>query len=145
MVGSAGLGTWAADALRTGLSAVGLQPAELVPLKPVLVNSAAVARADGSAWSVRYLSLRDQALGASLTSTDAFASLADRIQRDAYDRLAALEIEIAVIELPMVGLSLPLTLTLPPAVVQGAQGLVERAVDAVRSASGWLGREPAWE
>lgn len=145
LVGSAGLGTWAADALRTGLSAVGLQPAELVPLKPVLVNSAAVARADGSAWSVRYLSLRDQALGASLTSTDAFASLADRIQRDAYDRLAALEIEIAVIELPMVGLSLPLTLTLPPAVVQGAQGLVERAVDAVRSASGWLGREPAWE
>lgn len=145
LAGSAGLGTWAADALRAGLSAVGLQPAETAPLKPVLVNSAAVARADGSAWSVRYLSLRDQALAASLTSADVFASLADRIQRDAYDRLAALEIEIAVIELPVVGLSLPLTLTLPPAVVQGAQGLVERAVDAVRSASGWLGREPAWE
>lgn len=144
LVGAAGLGPWAADALRDGMATVGLQPADTAPLKAVLANSGEVAAADGSTWSVRYLSVRDQALAASPTTTDAFSSLADRIERDAYDRLAALEIEIAVIELPF-GVSVPLTLSLPPAVVRGAQGLVEQACDAVRSASGWFGRVTAWE
>ncbi|MEC4184666.1 molybdenum cofactor biosynthesis enzyme [Adlercreutzia sp. R21] len=144
LAGAAGLGPWAADALRTTLGAAGLQPAETAPLKPVLAGSADVAAADGGSWSVRYLTLREDALAATLTTTEPFAALADRIEREAFDQLAGMEVQIAVIELPG-GLSVPLTLTLPPPIEEAARGLVERACDAVRSASGWFGGERPWE
>lgn len=144
LVGAAGLGPWAADALRATLDTVGLQPAETAPLKPILAGSADVAAADGGAWSVRYLALQEDALSAGLTTTEPFAALADRIEREAFDQLAGMEVQIAVIELPG-GLSVPLTLTLPPPVEEGARGLVERACDVVRSATGLLGGETPWE
>jgi len=84
-------------------------------------------------------------LASSLGSGNPLASLADRVEREAYDRLAALEIEIACIELPLGIGSIPLTVTLPPSVTEWAQGLVERAVDALRSAAGSLGFDRPWE
>ncbi len=145
LVGAAGLGPWAAGALRDTLGAVGLEPADTSPLKPVLVQTAAVAAADGGEYAVRFLAVRDEALASSLGSGNQLASLADRVEREAYDRLAALEIEIACIELPLGIGSIPLTVTLPPSVTEGAQGLVERAVDALRSAAGSLGFDRPWE
>ncbi len=145
LVGSSGLGPWAAEVLGDGLAAVGLQPADTAPLKPVLVDSGAVASADDSPLSVRYLAVREEMLGSAPSSGNVFGSLADRIEREAFDRLDGLEIEIACIELPIVGLSLPLTVALPPVVTEGAQGLVERAVDVVRSAAATLGLDGSWE
>ena len=131
--------------MRDTLGAVGLEPADTSPLKPVLVQTAAVAAADGGEYAVRFLAVRDEALASSLGSGNPLASLADRVEREAYDRLAALEIEIACIELPLGIGSIPLTVTLPPSVTEGAQGLVERAVDALRSAAGSLGFDRPWE
>lgn len=145
LVGSSGLGSWAAGALGDGLAAVGLQPADIAPLKPVLVDSGAVASADSGPLSVRYLAVREEMLGSAPSSGNVFGSLADRIEREAFDRLNGLEIEIACIELPVVGLSLPLTVALPPVVTEGAQGLVERAMDVVRSAAATLGLDGSWE
>lgn len=145
LAGSAGLGEWAADGLRSCLAEAGLEPAETAPLKPVLAGTGAVARADGGELAVRYLTVRDQVLAAPASSADPFASLADRIERDAYDRLASLEIEVACIDLPVGDVSVPITVTLPPVVAEGARGLVERAADAVRSVSGALGLERPWE
>ena len=145
LVGSSGLGSWAAGALGDGLAAVGLQPADIAPLKPVLVDSGAVASADSGPLSVRYLAVREEMLGSAPSSGNVFGSLADRIEREAFDRLDGLEIEIACIELPVVGLSLPLTVALPPVVTEGAQGLVERAMDVVRSAAATLGLDGSWE
>ena len=145
LVGAAGLGSWAADALRGALEAAGLEPADVRPLKPVLAQSTAVARADGGDYALRFLSLRDQVLASPLSSANPVGALADRIERDAYDRLAALEIEIACIELPLGLGDIPLTLALPPLVVDGAQGLVERATEALRGAAGALGWTDPWE
>lgn len=145
LLGAAGLGPWAADALRTVLGTVGLEPASLQPLKPVLAQTAAVARADGGEYAVRFLALRDQALSSPATSPNPLGALADRIERDAYDRLSALEIEIAYIELPFGVGELPVTIALPPSVTAGAQGLVEQATAALRDIAGSLGWMDAWE
>lgn len=51
LAGSTGLGEWAANGLREGLEAVGLEPADTAPLKPVLAGTEAVARAGGGDWS----------------------------------------------------------------------------------------------
>lgn len=51
LAGSTGLGEWAANGLREGLEAVGLEPADTAPLKPVLAATEAVARAGGGDWS----------------------------------------------------------------------------------------------
>lgn len=144
LVGASGLGTWAADALRDGLASVGLQPAQDAPLKPVLVNSSAVARADVGDFAVRYQTVQRQVLSLPASSTDPFVSLADRIDREAFDRLESGEIEIARIELPFGGLTFPVTITLPPTVKQGAEGLVERATDLLRSLNGTISGLKAW-
>lgn len=144
LVGAAGLGSWAADALRDGLRTVGLEPAETAPLKPVLANTGAVARADGGPFSVRYLTVQSQVMAAPASSADSFSILAERIEREAFDRLGSGEITLATIEFPWGG-GIPLTVTLPSAVREGAQGLVEQGVDAVRAALGRLGMEIAWE
>ncbi len=145
LVGAAGLGSWAADALRGALEAVGLEPADLRPLKPVLAQSAAVARADGGDYAVRFLSLREEVLSSPLSTANPLGTLADRIDRDAYDRLSSLEIEVACIELPFGLGAIPLTVALPPLVIDGAQGLVERATEALRGVSGALGWADSWE
>ena len=124
---------------------MGLEPADLRPLKPVLAQSAAVARADGGDYAVRFLSLREEVLSSPLSTANPLGTLADRIDRDAYDRLSSLEIEVACIELPFGLGAIPLTVALPPLVIDGAQGLVERATEALRGVSGALGWADSWE
>lgn len=145
LVGATGLGGWAAGALREAVEAVGLEPASIQPLKPVLAQTAAVARADGGEYAVRFLSVREQALSSALASSHPLEELVDRIERDAYDRLSSLEIEIACIELPFGVGTIPVTIALPPSVTAGAQGLVERAGDVLRGAVGALGWDDSWE
>lgn len=145
LIGSTGLGAWAADTLRGGLEAVGLMPVDTSPLKPVLASTQAVARVDGGGWSTRYLSLREQALARPESSGDVLGLIAERVSDEAYRRLVGMEITLAVIEVPLTGVSVPLTVALPPALAEGAAGLVERAFEALRGAVGepkYLGR---WE
>ena len=51
LVGASGLGTWAADALEDFLEKAGLAPAKLDAPKPVLVNTAHVANAEGGSFA----------------------------------------------------------------------------------------------
>ena len=126
-------GEWAANGLREGLEAVGLEPADTAPLKPVLAGTEAVARAGGGDWSARYLSLREQALARPEASSDALGLLAERVSDEAYQRLASLEITLAVVEIPLTGVSVPLTVTLPATLAEGATGLVDGAFAALRN------------
>ena len=144
LVGASGLGTWAADALSEGLEDLGLQPAEDAPLKPVLVKSSAVAEAGKGDFSARYLKVKQQVLSVPASSTDPFVSLADRIEREAFDRLDSGEIEIARIDLPVGNLSFPLTVTLPPSIKEGATGLVEKATELLRLLNGSVSGLRAW-
>lgn len=136
LVGSTGLGPWAAGFLRSGIASVGLEPVDTSPLKPVIAGTEAVARAGGGDWPARYLTLRDQALVDPEASSDALGLVAERVSDEAYRQLASMEITLAVIEIPLTGASVPLTVTLPPALAEGASGLVDRAFAALRGAVG---------
>lgn len=145
LAGSTGLGEWAANGLREGLEAVGLEPADTAPLKPVLAGTEAVARAGGGDWSARYLSLREQALARPEASSDALGLLAERVSDEAYQRLASLEITLAVVEIPLTGVSVPLTVTLPVTLAEGATGLVDGAFAALRNIVGAPTYLERWE
>lgn len=145
LVGATGLGSWAADALREGLEAVGLQPANTAPLKPVLASTEAVAQADAGDWSARYLALRETALAHPETSGDVLGLLGERVSDEAFRRLAGMEITIAVVEIPLTGVSVPLTVALPPALAEGAAGLVESAFAALRGLVGGPAYVERWE
>lgn len=134
--GASGLGAWAAGALREVVAAVGLEPANLDALKPVLVNSGHVAAADDGAFSARLLSLKEQAVAHPLGSNDLFTSLVGAVEQGAVEGIQSFngKVEIASIELlGEGGPSIPLEVSLPPAAKDAASDLVHRVADGVRS------------
>lgn len=137
LASASGLGAWAADAFRATMSALGLEPAQLDALRPVAVNSSHVAHADeASAFSARLLSAKNAALSLSGPSGDVFSSIATSVEQSAFDALeqAGAGVEIATIRpLGEGGPSVPITVSLPPAVLNGASGLVDRAMESLRS------------
>lgn len=138
LVGASGLGPWAAGALRGAFATAGLQPARLNALRPVLVNSVHVVAAGEGRFSATYRSVREQALRFSSPTADLFSSVALELEAEALDAVAAGErgIEVARIELPVGGVSIPVTVALPPSLAEGARDLVERCFDAVGSLYG---------
>ncbi len=72
---SSGLGTWVSDALRDMVKEVGLQPADIDPRMPVLVNTGHVA-IDGSTFSSSFTKLKQSSLAGSSPATGVFSSLA---------------------------------------------------------------------
>ncbi len=132
-----GLGTWAAQALESLIETVGLQPADLDALKPVLVNTSHIASADDTTFSVTYQSVQNAALSMSSSSTGLFSSLSEFVDSTAGDILSKIEdgIEIAVVEFPIGDITLPITLTLPSAITDSTKGLVEQCVEAISSLS----------
>lgn len=147
LASASGLGTWAADALGSCVGALGLQPAKLDALKPVVVNTQHVAAADEGAFAVRFLAVKRQALAFPSTTTDLFSSVVDSVEDAVLEELADSNgtIELAVIEFPVGGVSVPITITLPPAVVEAAGGLVDNLADALRSVCGEVTGVRAWE
>lgn len=59
---ASGLGSWASKALRDVMNQLGLQPAQLKALKPVLVNTSSVSSASDDAIARGYLRLKESAL-----------------------------------------------------------------------------------
>lgn len=146
LVGPSGLGTWAADRLREAIAAVGLQPVELDALKPLLVNTAHIARADEGGFSVALREAKQRALSLSGSSTSLFTALVDDVEAGAYDAIEKVEggVVIAVIDFPVGGLEIPLTLALPPSITQRAEGFVEQCFAAVRGLEALWGGEGSW-
>ena len=133
LVGASGLGTWASEKLSSIIEDVGLQPAEIGALKPVLVNSSHVAAKGEGSFASGYLSVKQQIVAHPLMSTDLFSSLLTEGERLALEQIDALgdSVEIASIELlGEGGPSIPIVIPLPAAVKsQGAeavQGLFAR-------------------
>lgn len=141
-----GLGEWAADGLRHAFEAAGLAPADLDALKPVLVNTGYVAGADEGGFSVAFMTAKERALSLSASSTSLFTALVDDVEADAFSAVERVEegVVVARIELPVGGVSIPVTLALPPTVTDQAAGLVSRCADAVRSLYGTVTGTRVW-
>ncbi len=131
-----GLGTWAASKFSGVVADLGLEPANTKALKAVLVNTSLVADADSGAFSARYKSVKSAALAASGPSSSLFSSLIDKAESGALEALSGNDgvIEVVEIELPVGGVRIPLSITLPDYVGKASAGAIESIADAVRSA-----------
>ncbi|MEG2932196.1 MAG: molybdenum cofactor biosynthesis enzyme [Gordonibacter sp.] len=148
LASASGLGTWAASALEKAVGALGLQPAKLDALKPVVVNSAHVAGADGGSFSTRFLAVKARAIATPLSSTDLFSSVVTSAEAAALDSIAGLggTIEIASIRLfGDEGPSIPITIVLPQAAQDAAAGLISDIADGVRALYAQVTGVRTWE
>ncbi len=147
LIGPSGLGEWAANAVTEGLQALGLEPADTTILKPALINTAYVAAADDQGFAVSYRSLQQKAMSLPASSSDLFTSLVTSVESDAIDELdrAGEGIVLATIEVPVIGVSVPLTIAIPPSLVEQGKGLVEQAADGLRGIQGAILGRRTWE
>lgn len=142
----AGLGTRAADRLESGIEACGLEPAKLDALKPVLVNTEAVAGTGTDAFSIRYREIQRKAREVFGESTDLFSGVVDAIQDGAYDELerVAEGVKIAEVELPFLDEPYPVIVKLPQSLLDGARDMVDRCIEGVRSAQASITGRRVW-
>ena len=132
LVGASGLGTWAAEKLDGAIQAIGLQPAKVGALKPVLVNSGHVAaKSEGQAGN--WLAVKQRIIAHPAMSTDLFSSALSEAERIAVAHVEGLgdSFQIASIELlGEGGPSLPITIPIPPQAkeygISAIQGLIGR-------------------
>lgn len=143
---ASGLGAWAAQRLEDVMEGVGLQPAELVSLKPVLVNSGHVVSSGEDSFSVSFAEAKARALSASASSTDLFTALVDDVEEEAFSLVERLEdgVVVARIEFPVGDLSIPITLALPPGATQAAGGFLDECFSEVRSLAGSVTGTRVW-
>ncbi len=127
LLSTAGLGQWAAKQWVATMEGLGLEPAKLQSLKPVLINTARVA-ARGGELGDSYLSLKSRALSLSGASSDLSLTLLEKAEQKAMDGVHQLgeRIEVARLELPFADIEIPLYITLP-------QFLTDASSDAVHS------------
>lgn len=145
---ASGLGSWAADTFEEAARTLGLQPAELDALKPVIVNSAHVAAAGDTSFSARFIEVKRYAHEHPLMSTDLFSSLITGAEVAVFEDIAASDgtIEIAQVELlGEDGPSVPITIVLPPKVKDMTGDFVSSLADGVRSVYAQVTGVRVWE
>lgn len=148
LIGPSGLGTWAKGALSGAIEDCGLAPANLNAVKPVLVNSAHVAALDESAFGARLLSIKQQAVENPLQSNGLFSSVISTVEQGLQDTFVPADgkVEIARIELiEGVGPTIPIEISLPPAVSSAVSNAISSAADALRSLVASVVGERVWE
>ena len=146
LASASGLGTWAADAFESCLSSLGLEAAELNALKPVLINTAYVASEDDGTFATSFLVVKRAAL-ASTDATSLFSTLLGDTLGPIFEQLAAGNdtIEIASIDFPIGDISIPITITLPPAVSQATSDFVAQIESALQSLYASFTKVRVWE
>lgn len=142
-----GLGSWAANKLSGLIESVGLQPASLHALRPVVVNSVHVANKNANAIDARLIELKQRAVATPLQSLDLFWSLISGTEQAALQKVAGLAsgVEIARIEIEGFGVSIPITLALPEVIVQTASDYIVALADQIRSIYGSVSGMRVWE
>ena len=131
---ASGLGSWASNAFGSAMESVGLEPAELDALKPILVNSAHVADKDTSGFGAKLVSVKKEAIAHPSSSTSVFSSLVGAAELGVLERIEGLSdgMELAEIELYSGAPSFTIRIALPDSLADGAQDLVRGAADALR-------------
>ena len=136
LIGASGLGTWAAEKLQSAIEDVGLQPAEVGALKPVLVNSGHVAAKGEGSFASGYLSVKQHIVAHPLMSADLFSSVLNDAERTAIGQLEGLgdSVEIASIELVGEGgPSIPIVIPIPDSVKSQGVTAIQGLFDRIRS------------
>ena len=149
LVGASGLGTWASNKFQNTIESAGLAPPDLVSHKPVLVNTYHVAAADQNAFTQGLLGAKQafsQAYGGiAQDPLSALVGMAGGQLLSSYNAWDATFV-IARIELfGEDGPSIPLEITLPPALKEAGGGFIEEAVNQWYVRSGQAVELRRWE
>lgn len=135
LVGASGLGDWAAEKIAGAIETVGLEPAKVGALKPVLVNSGHVAaKGDGQASGL--LSVKRLIVAHPLMSTDLFSSVLTEAERAAVQQVEGMggQLEIASIELlGEGGPAIPVTIPIPEPAKDYAVSAIQGIFGRIRS------------
>lgn len=144
---ASGLGTWASSSFGSAVKSVGLEPAKLDALKPILVNSAHVAGKDTSGFGAKLVAVKQEAIAHPSDSTSIFSSLVGAAETGLLTRVEGLAdgMELAEIELFEGGPSFIIRIALPASLAQGAQDWVEGAANALRDLHASIVGVRAWE
>lgn len=148
IVGGSGLSDWASKKFKQAMESVGLQPADLDSPKPVLVNTALIAAKGADSFAVNFRSVQSAALSGSSPASDSFSILSAGVRSQSFAWIEEAEgdgFEIARIELPVEGISIPVTIELPEAVGEQARGVVESALGAAGAAYAERSGVRSWE
>lgn len=148
LASASGLGTWASDALREAISDVGLAPAKLEALKPVLVNSTHVAAKDEGPMGGNLVSIKQHVVAHPLYSTDLFSAILTDAEKAAIDQVEGLgdSVEIASIELlGDGGPTIPITIPIPAEAKQFGVATLQGFFDQLRAQHAETVEVRAWE
>ena len=103
-------------------------------LRPAVVNAAHVAGSDkADSFCARLVELKRQAIAHPLMSNGVFSSLAASVRRDAFAGIDAAGGSVAVASIDVGGESVPIEISLPPAVREFAKGALGEAIDQLVS------------
>jgi hypothetical protein len=151
LVNQTPLASWAEDALREAIGAVGLEGADLDVPKPVLVNSTHVLRNSDSTAASGLASAKEAysslpGSGSGTLETYVFNGLL----MEAQERTAQhLEQEITIFTLSFGDLpglpQIPIKIALPPTVVEKGRGLLDDAFASISSSVGGADGDDVWE
>ena len=148
LAGASGLGTWAAGKMRGIMKDVGLEPAKLEALKPVLVNSAHVAEKDDGKVGSGLVAVKQQVLAHPLYSTDLFSALLTDAEKNVISQVEGLgdSVEIASIELVGEGgPTIPITIPVPDELKQFGVSTLQGWFDRIRAYHAETTEVRAWE
>lgn len=162
VISASGLGTWASKRISEILQTLGLEPANLNALKPVLINSYYVANAEqneeaktsvGNAsktFAVNYLSIRNSAINFSESTNTILSSISNGKELAKALNLDEViysggSIEIAVIQpLGNLGPSIPITIKLPKFATGTMDNIVSWIANTLQSILGNLWGGKVW-
>lgn len=134
LVGPSGLGTWASGKFKETVEGLGLKPAKLDAPKPILANSYHALSRDGSEASARFLSAKKAA--AQMTGQDLFSGAVSVAETYAVKKVRSINDEIVIATIQPfgdAGPSLPVTITLPPAIKNTGEGLISELAARLRA------------
>ena len=149
LVGASGLGSWAAGKLRSSIKKAGLEPAELAAWKPVLVNTYHVASQDQGSFAQGLVNAKSAYAGIRGRATgNPLSALVGAVGGQAVSALEGLEQDFVIARIELFGEGGPgvdIRIALPPAVTQGAIGLVDGMVESIQDAIGAQEAMRRWE
>ena len=144
---ASGLGTWASKTFRSKVEALGLQPARLMALKPVLVNTGHIAAKDDGPLASGYTSAKQAASNAAEASA-VFSGVLSGVEYDTYlDELFENDkIRIAVIKpFGENGPEFPLSIAIPQSIKSFGVSVLEGFLGVIRSAVPSITGERVWQ
>lgn len=136
LAGAAGLGSWAAGELSDAVCDIGLEPADLAALKPVLVNSGHVADPEDGAFSAGYIKVKSMTASHPLMSADLFSSILADVETTGVGAIESLDgsVEVASIEFfGPDGPSIPVRIPVPRKATDSLEATVRDLVGRIRS------------